>query len=93
MQELRRPSSESTAERLEHVRGHFRWWVCSTPGPNITLSDNVNGQPMSIDPCYFTIVDDAYRPTLVVPTQIRDLDPAWATCAMGLNGLVGDICG
>ncbi|KAK5130675.1 hypothetical protein LTR08_001836 [Meristemomyces frigidus] len=34
-----------------------------------------------------TIIDWAYFPTLVVPTEIRTLDPAWASCAVNLNGL------
>lgn len=34
-----------------------------------------------------TITDDAYRPILEVPSQIRALDPLWASCALDFNGL------
>ncbi|KAK4552959.1 hypothetical protein LTR86_009883 [Recurvomyces mirabilis] len=57
------------------------------PWPNPLNGDFMNGVPLEVDPCYYTIADYAYRPTLVVPTQIRQLDPAWATCAVALEGL------
>jgi hypothetical protein len=34
-----------------------------------------------------TIYPISVKPTLVVPTQIRSLDPAWADCAGALAGL------
>jgi len=34
-----------------------------------------------------TIVDDAYEPFLVYPTQFLDLDPAFASCVFDLNGI------
>ncbi|KAK3677508.1 hypothetical protein LTR78_002358 [Recurvomyces mirabilis] len=57
------------------------------PWPDSFNGDFMNGVPLEGDPCYDTIADYAYRPTLVVPTQIRQLDPAWATCAVALEGL------
>jgi len=33
------------------------------------------------------ILSGQYNPVLAVPTQIRSLDPAWATCAVDLGGL------
>ncbi|EMC93681.1 hypothetical protein BAUCODRAFT_250812 [Baudoinia panamericana UAMH 10762] len=55
--------------------------------PNWMNLDFVNGlQLRSYQPCD-TLADQAYRPTLVVPTQIRALDPAWASCAVALEGL------
>ena len=58
------------------------------PWPDYLNGDYINGVQMEGDPCYQTIADYAYRPTLLVPTQIRQLDPAWATCAVALEGLV-----
>ena len=53
------------------------------------IGDFVNGLPLGAGgPCGETIIDSAYFPTLLVPTQIRDLDPAWATCVIALQGLV-----
>lgn len=53
------------------------------------IGDFVNGVQLSFgEPCGDTIIDSAYFPTLLVPTQIRDLDPAWATCVAALDGLV-----
>ncbi|KAK3629541.1 hypothetical protein LTR56_017970 [Elasticomyces elasticus] len=55
--------------------------------PDYDKGDWVNGRAIGYsEPCN-TIIDWAYFPTLVVPTQIRDLDPAWATCAVALDGL------
>ena len=55
--------------------------------PQWDRGDWVNGQTLDYsEPCN-TIIDWAYFPTLVVPTQIRDIDPAWATCAVALDGL------
>lgn len=34
-----------------------------------------------------TIYDPAYRPTLLMPLQVRSLDPAWASCTLDLAGL------
>lgn len=39
-----------------------------------------------------TIYNDQYRPTLAIPSQIRSLDPAWAACALDLNGTVSECC-
>ncbi|KAK4950706.1 hypothetical protein LTR10_010699 [Elasticomyces elasticus] len=55
--------------------------------PDYDKGDWVNGRAIGYsEPCN-TIIDWAYFPTLVVPTQIRNLDPAWATCAVALDGL------
>lgn len=37
--------------------------------------------------CAHIIADQAYRPLLAVPLQIRGLDPAWSSCALDLFGL------
>ena len=34
-----------------------------------------------------TIYPTPWSPTLVVPTQLRSIDPAWRSCAVGLEGL------
>ncbi|KAI9710243.1 MAG: hypothetical protein M1820_002736 [Bogoriella megaspora] len=34
-----------------------------------------------------TIVDASYRPRLVVPPQVRAMDPAWSRCAIPFGGL------
>lgn len=34
-----------------------------------------------------TIYPTSWNPTLVVPTQVRQLDPAWQSCSFGLEGL------
>lgn len=34
-----------------------------------------------------TIFPSVWKPTLVVPPQMRSIDPAWASCALGLQGL------
>lgn len=39
-----------------------------------------------VDGCY-TIYNDEYRPVLVVPSEIRALDPAWKTCGLDWQGL------
>ncbi|KAK6400253.1 hypothetical protein LTR95_019328, partial [Oleoguttula sp. CCFEE 5521] len=53
--------------------------------------DIVNGQFFGSDYAYKApcglIVDEWYKPILAVPPQIRQLDPAWANCALDLDGL------
>ncbi|TKA82878.1 hypothetical protein B0A55_00954 [Friedmanniomyces simplex] len=34
-----------------------------------------------------TIYPSSWNPTLVVPSQLRSMDPAWQSCAIGLEGL------
>ena len=34
-----------------------------------------------------TIYSKSYRPTLVAPSQVRSVDPAWASCALAIQGL------
>ncbi|KAK5751172.1 hypothetical protein LTS12_018724, partial [Elasticomyces elasticus] len=33
------------------------------------------------------LVDKAFEPLLAIPPQLRGLDPAWASCGLGLEGL------
>ncbi|KAI9658661.1 MAG: hypothetical protein M1821_002221 [Bathelium mastoideum] len=49
--------------------------VYGTPTPSASLEC----------PCS-TIVDTNYRPALVVPPEVRTLDPAWAHCAIPFGG-------
>ncbi|KAK3672779.1 hypothetical protein LTR78_007365 [Recurvomyces mirabilis] len=66
--------------------------ACHRPRPGVAEPDALNGdwvngqQIKDTQPCD-TIVDWAYYPLLVVPTQIREMDAAWATCAVALDGL------
>ncbi|KAK4555921.1 hypothetical protein LTR86_007141 [Recurvomyces mirabilis] len=66
--------------------------ACHRPQPGVAEPDALNGdwvngqQIKDTQPCD-TIIDWAYYPLLVVPTQIREMDPAWATCAVALDGL------
>lgn len=57
------------------------------PYPNWMDFDWVNGEQLQYTQPCGTIIDWAYFPTLVVPTEIRTLDPAWASCAVELEGL------
>ncbi|KAK5718807.1 hypothetical protein LTR17_015641 [Elasticomyces elasticus] len=61
---------------------------CSTPASGFPLpGDFVDGTAVLYGGLCSTIIDDMYFPTLVVPTEIRTLDPAWATCGVALEGL------
>ncbi|KAK4498576.1 hypothetical protein PRZ48_011234 [Zasmidium cellare] len=48
--------------------------------------DFINGNDDCLAFCT-TIYDRAYHPNIVVPTQIRNLDPAWGTCVPQLEGI------
>ncbi|KAK4960355.1 hypothetical protein LTR10_003250 [Elasticomyces elasticus] len=61
---------------------------CSTPASGFPLpGDFVDGTAVLYGGLCSTIIDEMYFPTLVVPTEIRTLDPAWATCGNALEGL------
>ncbi|KAK5716669.1 hypothetical protein LTR15_009561 [Elasticomyces elasticus] len=71
----------------------FRDWPgdkpgCSTPASGFPLPGGfVDGSAVLPGGLCSTIIDDMYFPVLVVPTEIRNLDPAWATCGVALEGL------
>lgn len=53
---------------------------CQDSDGNLGLfqdGDMVNGQPLGRLGFCTTIIDDAYRPILAVPPQMRGIDPAW----------------
>ncbi|KAF2089587.1 hypothetical protein K490DRAFT_63724 [Saccharata proteae CBS 121410] len=47
----------------------------------------VNGKTMDYGDRSSTILQEAYAPLLMMPPQIRDLDPGWADCDLYINGL------
>ncbi|KAK5739944.1 hypothetical protein LTS12_025107 [Elasticomyces elasticus] len=61
---------------------------CSTPASGFPLPDDfVDGTAVPYGGLCSTIIDEMYFPTLAVPTEIRTLDLAWATCGVALEGL------
>ena len=44
-------------------------------------------QPSCIMFGCLTIYSRSWHPTLMVPSKVRSIDPAWASCALGLEGL------
>jgi hypothetical protein len=54
-------------------------------GVSMTGYDKLNGDPVSGFCSVY--IDSDYRPVLPVPPALRALDPKWASCNLGLNGL------
>ena len=52
----------------------------------IDFGDYINGKPANPGFCN-VILEDEYKPQLLVPPQARDIDPAWSTCVLKLAGL------
>lgn len=60
---------------------------CDSSGSPLADGDSLNGEPPGKLGFCNTIIDEAFRPRLAVPPQMRAIDPVFESCLLGLDGL------